>query len=109
MHSTDVTRRNRLDSHSFFHFPLKVKYSKTQPSSSEAQRWLWFVSEDYCHHELTRSATSGCGTQLHFSNIHPWKQSYPATRLGKLMTSNSCFNFEFCEYIGVFGYYIRCD
>jgi len=24
---------------------------------------MWFVSEQYCHHALTRTATSGCGKQ----------------------------------------------
>jgi hypothetical protein len=24
---------------------------------------MWFVSEEYCHHALTRTATSGCGQQ----------------------------------------------
>jgi hypothetical protein len=29
-----------------------------------------FVSEEYCYHALMRSATSGCGKQLPFRNIH---------------------------------------
>ena len=75
-------------------------------------KWKWletmqFVSEEYCHHVLTRSAASGCGKQRPFRNIHPWKQSYQATRLGELMTFISCFNFKLSECIGVFGYYIR--
>jgi hypothetical protein len=32
-----------------------------------------FVSKEY--HALTRLATSGCGKQPPFRNIHPWKQS----------------------------------
>jgi hypothetical protein len=34
-----------------------------------------FVSEEYCHHALTRSVTSGFGKQPPFRNIHLWKQS----------------------------------
>jgi len=64
---------------------------------------MQFVSEEYCHHALTRSATSGYGKQPSFRNIHPWKQSQQVTRLGKLMAFNSCFNFKLSEYIGVFG------
>jgi hypothetical protein len=36
---------------------------------------MWFVSKEYCHHMLTRLATSGCGKQPPFRNIHPWTQS----------------------------------
>jgi len=36
---------------------------------------LEFVSEEYCHQALTRSATSGWGKQPPFRNMHPWKQS----------------------------------
>jgi hypothetical protein len=31
---------------------------------------IQFVSEEYGHHALTRSATSGCGKQPPFCNIH---------------------------------------
>jgi len=68
---------------------------------------MYLVSEEYCHHALTRSATSVCSKQPPFRNIHPWKHSYQVTRLGKLMTFNSCINFKLSEFIGVFGYYIR--
>jgi len=34
-----------------------------------------FVSEEYCHHALTRSATSGCTKHPPLRNIHSWKQS----------------------------------
>jgi len=64
---------------------------------------MQFVSEEYCHHALIRSATSSCGRQPPFRNIYPWKQSKQATRLGKLMTYNSYFNFKLSECIGVFG------
>jgi hypothetical protein len=37
---------------------------------------IQFVSEEYCQHALTRSATSGCGEELTFCSIHPWKQGY---------------------------------
>jgi len=33
---------------------------------------IQFVSEEYCHHVLTRSATSGCDKQPPFRNIHLW-------------------------------------
>jgi prophage antirepressor-like protein len=36
---------------------------------------MWFVSEEYCHHALMRSAISGCGKQAPSRNIHPWKYS----------------------------------
>jgi len=36
---------------------------------------MYFVSEEYCHHVLTHSATSNCGKQPPFRNIHVWKQS----------------------------------
>jgi len=35
----------------------------------------YIVSEEYCHHALTHLATSGCGKQPPFRNIHPWKKS----------------------------------
>ena len=50
---------------------------------------MYFVSEEYCHHVLKRLATSGCGKQPPFRNIHRWKQSKRDTRLGKLMIFNS--------------------
>jgi hypothetical protein len=37
---------------------------------------IWFVSEEYCQHTFTRSATSGCGEELPFRSIHLWKQGY---------------------------------
>jgi hypothetical protein len=50
------------------------------------------------HHSSKQdSATSGCGKQPPFPNIHPWKQSKQATNLGKLMTCNSYFNFQLSE------------
>jgi len=33
---------------------------------------MWFVSEEYYYHMLTRSATSSCNKQPPFRNIHPW-------------------------------------
>jgi len=33
---------------------------------------IYFISEEYCHHALTRSAISGCGKQPPFRNIHLW-------------------------------------
>jgi hypothetical protein len=59
---------------------------------------MQFVSEEYCHHALPRSATSGCGKPP-FRNIHPWKLSLQATRIGKLMTFNSCFNFKLANVL----------
>jgi hypothetical protein len=55
---------------------------------------IYFVFEEYCHHALTRSATSGYDRQLPFRNIQLCKQSQQAARLGKLMTFNSSFNFK---------------
>jgi hypothetical protein len=64
---------------------------------------VYFVSEEYCHHALTRSGTSGCDKQPPFRNIPLWKHSWQATHLGKLMTFNSYFNFKLSESIGGFG------
>jgi len=47
---------------------------------------MQLISEEYSHYALTRSATSGCGKEPPFRNIHLWKQSQQATRLAKLMT-----------------------
>ena len=67
------------------------------------------VSEEYCRHALTRSANSGCGKQLPFRNIRPWKQSQQAIHLGKLMTFNSCLKFKFwLIYIMCVGVYVWC-
>jgi hypothetical protein len=51
-----------------------------------------FVSEKYCYHTLTGSATTSCGEQQFSDNIHPLQQS-----ITKLMNFNSRFNLKFSK------------
>jgi len=63
---------------------------------------IQFVSEEYCHHALRRSATSAARNNdpyQHTSDV----RKLTAARLEKLMTYISCFNFKLSERIGVFG------
>jgi len=38
-------------------------------------QYMQFSSEEYSHHSLTRSATSGSNKEPSSRNIHPWKQN----------------------------------
>ena len=61
------------------------------------------IRTQYLKIRMSRAVNFECGKQLPFRNIHPWKQSYQATRLAKSMIFNSRFNFKLSECVGVFG------